>query len=133
MSRQAGADYYGVTRFQAAINSWKELNKVGVNPKNVIDDEEAYNFAYEHFYWRVARMVDAMMDVFPDMERRLLAFANYYNLVNYQELIVKFIFKVDDNLVWQLIRADDGLTQIKWRAEAWMEDYATKRDGAMFN
>lgn len=133
MSRQAGADYFGVTRFQAAIHSWKELNKAGINPKTVIDDEEAFNFAHEYFYWRVARMVDAMMDVFPEMERRILAFANYYSLANYQELIVKFIFKVDDNLVWNLIRAEDGLTQIKWRAEAWMDEYASRRDAWMFN
>lgn len=126
-------DRFGVNKFQEAIRIWKELNKAGINPEIAMDDKEMYDHAYDHMYWRVARMVDAMMDVFPDMERRLLAFADYYNLPGtWQELLVKFIFKMDDNLVWLLIRANDGLTQIKYRAEAWMEEYATRRDGWMF-
>jgi len=133
MSRQAAADYYGITVTDASIRQWKELNRVGINPKTVMEDDH-FAMAYDHMYWRVARMVDAMMDVFPDMERRLLAFVGHYNLPQeWQAILVRFIFKMDDNLVWQLIRADDGLTQVKIRAEAWMDHIATLRDGWMFN
>jgi len=133
MSRQAAADYYGITVKDASIKQWKELNRHGINPKKVMEDDH-YVMAYDYMFWRVARMVDAMMDVFPDMERRLFAFVNYYEMPEtWQEMVVRFIFKQDDNLVWPLIRADDGLTQIKHRAEAWMEEIATRRDGWMFN
>jgi len=132
MSRQAGADYHGITVFDASVKQWKELNRLGINPKGVMDDDH-YEMAHGHMYWRIARMVDAMMDVFPDMERRLLAFADYYNLPNtWQELVVKFIFKMNDNLVWQMIRDEHGLTHVKINAEAWMEEYASRRDGWMF-
>lgn len=97
-------------------------------------EDEHFQMAYDYMWMRIARMVDAMMDVFPDMERRLLAFADYYNLPDsWQEMLCRFCFQVDDNLVWPLIRADDGLTQLKYRAEAWMEKIASTRDGWMFN
>lgn len=133
MSRQAAADYYGISVRDASIRQWKELNRVGINPKTVMEDEH-FQMAYDYMWTRIARMVDAMMDVFPDMERRLLAFADYYNLPDsWQEMLCRFCFQVDDNLVWPLIRADDGLTQLKYRAEAWMEKIASTRDGWMFN
>lgn len=133
MSRQAAADYYGISVRDASIRQWKELNRVGINPKTVMEDEH-FQMAYDYMWMRIARMVDAMMDVFPDMERRLLAFADYYNLPDsWQEMLCRFCFQVDDNLVWPLIRADDGLTQLKYRAEAWMEKIASTRDGWMFN
>jgi len=97
-------------------------------------EAEHYAMAYDHMFARISRMVDAMMDVFPDMERRLLAFAKYYQLPeDWQLMIVRFIFKMNDNLVWQMIRSDRGLTDAKINAEAWMEELASRRDGWMFN
>jgi len=131
--RQAGADYYGITVQEASIRQWKELNKAGINPKTVMDADH-YAMAYDHMFARISRMVDAMMDVFPDMERRLLAFAKYYQLPeDWQLMIVRFIFKMNDNLVWQMIRSDRGLTDAKINAEVWMEELASRRDGWMFN
>jgi len=131
--RQAAADFYGIGVFDASVRQWKELNRVGINPKTIMDKEH-FDMAYDHMFWRIAGMVDAMMDVFPDMERRLLAFAEYYDLPGtWQELLVKFIFKQDQNIVWPLVRADDGLTQLKHRAEVWMNEFASRRDGWMFN
>lgn len=133
MSRQTAADYFGVTVQEASVRQWKALNMAGVNPRNAMDADH-FIMAYDAMYMRVARMLDVMMDVYPDMERRLLAFVEYYELPStWQTLVVNYVFKMLNNLVWPLIRAEDGLTQLKIWSEKWMEKIASQRDGWMFN
>jgi len=97
-------------------------------------DRDHFEMAYEHYYWRVARLVDAMMDVYPDMERRLATFANLYNFNGmWQHHFVKWIFQMDDNLVWCLLRHQDSLEHTKIHAEIWMDKIASINDSWMFN
>lgn len=134
MSRQAGADYYGITLRDAAIRSWTELNKHNLNPRVYLDNEH-FELAYDHFYWKMARQLDAMLDVFPDMDRITDSFARYYQLNNgdWQKMVVKYIFKRLGNRVYTLLRSSNSLTVLKTYTQAWMNEFATQRDGWMFN
>jgi len=131
--RQAGADYYGINRQDAAIQQWKGLNQGGLNPVKHMDIED-FGMAYDYMMGRILRMIDAMLDVFPQMEGNAVKegyffqFLNEYELYDWRNMFARWIFKQDDNLVWPLIRDEHGLTQMRVRAHVWMEDIINQRN-----
>jgi len=97
-------------------------------------DIEDFGMAYDYMMGRILRMIDAMLDVFPQMEGNAVKegyffqFLNEYELYDWRNMFARWIFKQDDNLVWPLIRDEHGLTQMRVRAHVWMEDIINQRN-----
>lgn len=131
MSRQAAADYYGVTVRDAAIKQWKALNAAALNPKRYMEDEHFF-IAREFMHAKIWRMINAMETVFPHITRKMDSFARYYWMEDFRSKFLDYIFLRLNNVVWPLIRSAHSLSEMHLMVNDYMNDLTTARDGDMF-
>lgn len=131
MSRQAAADYFGVTVREAAIKQWKALNAADLNPRRYMEDDHFF-MAKEFMHAKVWRMIQAMETVFPHITRRMDSFARYYWMQDFRSKFLDYLFLRLNNVVWPLIRDAHSLTKMHGMVNDYMNELATARDGDMF-
>lgn len=114
---QAGADYFGKTVFKAAIAQWIAIENDGLNPAIYMDSDH-FLMAREHMLFRLNRMWDAMLTVFPHLADSLVS---RYDFRHLKHSFIEMLFALLKNRVWSMIKDQKGLTQMRFRLEEYVD------------